>query len=107
MQRLPEGASADLPVERSASESDFDRRRLANDEECRKLKQEMRESHAREQSMRNEHDEQTYQAAIKVKQVMEEQAAHGAEHARTEIDRQAALAQAEMLRAGQMVEIAE
>ena len=39
--------------------------------------------------------------------MVEEQAAHGAEHARTEIDKQAALAQAEMLRASQMVKIAE
>ena len=38
---------------------------------------------------------------------MEEQAAHGAQYARTEIDKQAALAQAEMLRASQMVKIVE
>ena len=93
--------------EGTASEVDIDRRRLANDDECRALKQQLLESHARELSQRKEHEEQTYNVAIKVQQAIAEQAAHEAQQAKTDSEKQATQAQVDMLKAAQLVSNAE
>ena len=67
----------------------------------------MRESHIRGEVLKKEHEDQNYQTVLQVQKVLEEQAAHVAERARTIIDEQAALAQADVLRASQLVINAE